>query len=293
MMATPALEMALAIAELMAGDLDRAEDRARRLLAMPQVHTVALMREVLAQIALDRGDATELEVHGRELATSAQRSDSPRYGALADLIAGRGALLKGDLSRGRDLAQRGLATYAELGIERGAADALEELALIAASAGDGARTARLAAAAMSARSRLACQPWPSSSDRVAAARAKFVDRDGQAAWDVTWGEGEAMPLADAIAYARRSRGPRSRPAAGWPSLTPTEHDVALLAATGISNPQIASQLFMARSTVKMHLASVYLKLGIANRTELARTSAMNVEARKPLTGLGRGPVAED
>jgi predicted ATPase/DNA-binding CsgD family transcriptional regulator/tetratricopeptide (TPR) repeat protein len=292
-MATPAIEMALAIAELMAGDGDRAEARARRLLAMPQVHTVALMREVLAQIALVRGDALEVEVHGRELATLAQQSDSPRYGAVADLIAGRGAVFQGDLSRGRDLAHHALATYAELGIERGAADALEELALIAASAGDGARTARLAAAAMSARARLACQPWPSSSDRVAAARARFVDRDGEAAWDVAWEEGDVMPLADAIAYARRSRGPRARPATGWPSLTPTELDVAQLAATGISNPQIAAQLFMARSTVKMHLASVYLKLGIANRTELARTSAMNGEASQPIIGLDRGPGAED
>jgi DNA-binding CsgD family transcriptional regulator len=102
-----------------------------------------------------------------------------------------------------------------------------------------------------------------------------------------------MPLADAIAYARRSRGPRARPATGWPSLTPTELDVAQLAATGISNPQIAAQLFMARSTVKMHLASVYLKLGIANRTELARSSAMNGEASQPIIGLGRGPGAED
>jgi FixJ family two-component response regulator len=40
-------------------------------------------------------------------------------------------------------------------------------------------------------------------------------------------------------------------------------------------PQIASQLLMSRSTVKMHLSNVYLKLGIANRTELARTTAMN------------------
>jgi DNA-binding CsgD family transcriptional regulator len=86
-------------------------------------------------------------------------------------------------------------------------------------------------------------------------------------------EGEAMTLADAIAYARRSRGPRSRGATGLSSLTPTELLAAQLAATGISNPQIAAQLFMARSTVKMHLSNVYLKLGVASRTELARTMA--------------------
>jgi DNA-binding CsgD family transcriptional regulator len=79
-----------------------------------------------------------------------------------------------------------------------------------------------------------------------------------------------MPLGEAIAYARRSRGPRNRPASGWASLTPTELATARLAATGMSNPQIAEQLFIARSTVKMHLSNVYLKLGIANRMELAR-----------------------
>ena len=58
------------------------------------------------------------------------------------------------------------------------------------------------------------------------------------------------------------------------TVTPTECHVAELAATGLSNPQIATKLFMARSTVKMHLSSVYLKLNVANRTELARASAM-------------------
>jgi predicted ATPase/DNA-binding CsgD family transcriptional regulator len=280
-MAAPGIEMSLAVAELMAGELDRAEGRARALLEMPQVHTVALMREALAQIALARNDAREAAVHGQQLAAAAERSGSPRCRAVADFVQGCAAVVEGDLDRGRDLVQRALATHAAFGLERGAADCLDELALIAASGGDCARTARLAAAAGQARTRLGCAPLPTRSTRIAAARERFVAADGRVVWEAAWSEGETMALADAIAYARRSRGPRDRPATGVSSLTPTERAAARLAATGISNPQIASQLFMARGTVKMHLSNVYLKLGVANRTELARSIAPHPEGPEP------------
>jgi DNA-binding NarL/FixJ family response regulator len=91
-------------------------------------------------------------------------------------------------------------------------------------------------------------------------------------WRVAWEEGEALTLQEAIAYARRGRGPRDRPPDGWESLTPVESQVAQLAAEGMSNPQIAARLFVSRSTVKLHLSNVYRKLGIGNRVELARLS---------------------
>jgi predicted ATPase/DNA-binding CsgD family transcriptional regulator len=291
LMATPAIEMALAIAELMVGDLESAEGHARPLLEMPQMHTVALMREVLAQIALARGDGDEAQLHGRELAALAGRTGSQRHRALADYLIGCAAILDGEHDRGRELVQGALAVYAELGLERGAADALEELALLAAVTGDGARTARLAAAASAARAQLSCAPLPRSSERLAAARAHFVDRDGEAPWGAAWAEGEALALADAIAYARRRRGSRDRPPVGWASLTPAEMEVAQLAASGMSNPLIASQLFISRSTVKMHLSSVYLKLRIANRTELAGAVAMRLADPGATAGSAPGLTA--
>jgi DNA-binding CsgD family transcriptional regulator len=290
-MASPGIELALAVAELMAGDLDSADDRARRLLDMPQIHTVALMRETLAQIALTRGDADEAARHANELMALAQQSRSARHRAVADLLLGTGRALEGDLERGRELVHLALATYADLGLERGAADALEVLALIAASTHDGTRAARLAAAAHETRNRLGCAALPASGAWIAMARAQCVARDGMKAWEEAWAEGAQMPLRDAIAYARRSRGRRDRPGSGWASLTPTEAATARLAATGITNPQIAAQLFIARSTVKMHLSNAYLKLGVANRTELARAitaDAADIDAG-PLARRDGGP----
>ena len=86
-------------------------------------------------------------------------------------------------------------------------------------------------------------------------------------------EGSALALDEAVAYARRTRGPRGRPTTGWASLTPTELEVVRLVVDGLSNPEIGTKLFMGRGTVKTHLSHVFAKLDVANRTELATLAA--------------------
>jgi DNA-binding CsgD family transcriptional regulator len=53
-------------------------------------------------------------------------------------------------------------------------------------------------------------------------------------------------------------------------LTPTEQRVAELAASGMSNSDIAATLFVARKTVEVNLSRIYHKLGIHSRNELYR-----------------------
>jgi DNA-binding CsgD family transcriptional regulator len=55
---------------------------------------------------------------------------------------------------------------------------------------------------------------------------------------------------------------------GVESLTPSERRVAELAASGLTNRQIAQSLFVTRKTVEAHLSAAYDKLDIGSRREL-------------------------
>ncbi|MCV7385723.1 AAA family ATPase [Mycolicibacter longobardus] len=59
-------------------------------------------------------------------------------------------------------------------------------------------------------------------------------------------------------------------------LTPTEQRIAERAAAGLSNRDIAAELFLAPKTVELHLSRAYRKLGIRSRTQLhSRLNAAN------------------
>ncbi|MFD9961914.1 LuxR C-terminal-related transcriptional regulator [Amycolatopsis sp. NPDC058986] len=69
---------------------------------------------------------------------------------------------------------------------------------------------------------------------------------------------------------RRHWNHQVRSEAGWGSLTGTEEKVARLVARGLTNRQVASELFISPHTVGFHLRQIYGKLSIRSRVDLAR-----------------------
>lgn len=64
------------------------------------------------------------------------------------------------------------------------------------------------------------------------------------------------------------------------SLTQREHDILALLAEGRSNREIAQRLYLSEKTVKAHLAAIFRKLGVTNRTQAAMVAVQ----------IGVGPV---
>jgi DNA-binding CsgD family transcriptional regulator len=85
----------------------------------------------------------------------------------------------------------------------------------------------------------------------------------------------ATPLAQRAFEELKATGanPRKLVRGGLQALTPSERRVAGMAASGMSNKEIAQTLFVTVRTVETHLRHTYRKLDIGSREELERALA--------------------
>jgi DNA-binding NarL/FixJ family response regulator len=71
------------------------------------------------------------------------------------------------------------------------------------------------------------------------------------------------------------------------NLTQREHDILALLSEGRSNRSIAQNLYLSEKTVKAHLAAIFRKLGVTNRTQAAMMAVqLGVGPAQPVVGGG-------
>ena len=227
----------------------------------------------LADVAAARGDgpaAADLYAEAHDLASASGDDHGLARACAGQAEVGRAA---GDLDTALRLRHQALELQERIGDLSGITASLEGLAALWAIGGGADKAARLFAGASVLRQRHGfARPGPHEGGYQA--DLALARRDlGQDAWQLAWDQGAELSVPEAVAYARRGRGTRRRPASGFESLTPAEREVVALVVQGLTNPEVGDRLFISRRTVQHHLGHVYAKLGVRSRRELAREAA--------------------
>jgi non-specific serine/threonine protein kinase len=186
--------------------------------------------------------------------------------------------LAGDLQAAEARVKEGMRIQHRIGHRWGLATSLETLAWVAGLSSRPERAALLLGASAAEWDELGNQFLPYWQDYhdgcEVAARAALDQRRYRACWE----EGYALGREQAVAAALDDEGtvPAARPALAVAAaddafeLSARELEVARLVADGLSNPAIASALFVSVATVKTHVSHILAKLGLDSRTQLAR-----------------------
>ncbi len=172
-----------------------------------------------------------------------------------------------EFAAGVDRVHEALRRASDHGDLLGVAACFDHLALFECERAAFERAGRFAGAADRIHSRSSVERLPCERELRTAVERGLIDQAGTDVAARLVAAGRAQNTHAAVQLARRSR--RGRPVSGWSSLTPTESEVADLAACGLSNPAIAERLVMSVNTVKTHLSHVYAKTGVAGRSGLA------------------------
>jgi predicted ATPase/class 3 adenylate cyclase/DNA-binding CsgD family transcriptional regulator len=264
--------VALGIAALAAGDgaaAHEVREAARQDMTVVSGGAAAMQRVWNAEAALADRDLAA----ARRWADEAIATTTGWWLAWALSTRARVVIAAGEPEQAERDAQDALACAAEVEAYLLIPDILECLAALAGKDDSHREATRLFAAAERIRQRIGAVRFKIYDADYQASVASLRDAMGDSDFDSAWAEGAALSTEEAIAYAKRGRGQRKRPANGWASLTPTERDVVRLVSEGLANKDIATRLFVSPRTVQTHLTHVYTKLGLTSRVQLAQEAA--------------------
>jgi predicted ATPase/DNA-binding CsgD family transcriptional regulator len=207
--------------------------------------------------------------------------DATELSTAIELVAGQAqeylwlaVLEQGDYERTRALLEAELRLSQKLGNKPKISYCLLGLAVVAALQGLPARAARLWGAAEGLREDigLALVLWDHTPTDYQALLMGMRSQLGEGMREAAWAEGWAMTTDQAVDYAlQQDTTPEAAVPEHYPaSLSAREVEVLKLVAKGLTNPQVAGELFISPRTVDRHLNSIYRKLGVGSRVGAAR-----------------------
>jgi DNA-binding CsgD family transcriptional regulator len=221
------------------------------------------------------GELTDARRAAHEgLDVSAQVGELFVLGVMSTLL-GIVEWLLGDVQAAESTLKQAVRSHDETGHRWGTVTSLEGLAWVAASSGRMERASLLlgASAVVWQEQGIALVPyWRQHHDGCEAAALASL---GDARYRACWEAGYALTRSEAAVAALEDEASAERDALDSPAgddgleLTARELEVARLVADGLSNPAIASALFVSVATVKTHVSHILGKLALESRVQLA------------------------
>jgi len=177
--------------------------------------------------------------------------------------------LQGNIEAGSTAARDSLRLKNEVGDITGIAYCLEMLAILAAAQQRYKRTASLLGAADTLWERMGERFGGTAAMEGFHQQAERAARDalGSKRYEKLFRDGAGRELSMTVDLATSDTD--KPPPVSQRSLTKREREIAALVCEGLTNGQIARRLVISRRTVDTHVASIYAKLGVSSRVQLA------------------------
>jgi DNA-binding CsgD family transcriptional regulator len=192
------------------------------------------------------------------------------------ILLGITALERGDPERAAPLYEEDVRILQSLKDKPGTVYGLSGLAGVAALRGDAVRAARLWGSAEALRAAIGypLSIFDLSHPDYEGLLDASCSRLGDATWASALAEGRTMTPEQAIEYALESLSEMPKEAEAPPAypagLSAREIEVLKLVARGMTNVQVATELFVSPRTVNARLGSIYHKIGSHSRAQAAR-----------------------
>jgi DNA-binding CsgD family transcriptional regulator len=238
------------------------------------VARVTLGRALIRLGDLDRARRALEQAHDRFHALGITRGTAWALAHLAEI-----AQLENDRRRAIELHLGALNAYRELGDTWGVSEEVPALAALAAEISHPEAAVRLLGVAARLREVTVITPKHRLSDAARLA-VELQEHLGEASFAATWEAGRALSVEQAIAEVEAiaaeltaGESPSAPPATRSmlpAGLSEREAEVLRLVAQGLTNAEVATQLYLSPRTVEAHLRRIYDKLGTSSRSAAVR-----------------------